>query len=70
MAEEDISEYFVEASIRVHKHSLSSPECRQLLLECDNELGLRNPFDVVTRLDSIARSLRTADCIWTMAGLF
>jgi hypothetical protein len=32
-------------------------------------LGLRNPFDVVTKLDAIARRSRTADCIWIMAGL-
>ena len=70
-ASEAVSKNFVTSAIRVHKNIFSHPFLREFLMTCENEHGIRNPFDSIQKLDIISMRLKqAADLKWGFTCLY
>lgn len=50
---------FLETAMKVWDRLLSFPECRQVVLEAENEFGKGTPFDSVYKLEAIIQKAKT-----------
>eukprot|EP00959_Pyramimonas_sp_CCMP1952_P474786 9503848-Pyramimonas_sp.AAC.2 len=67
---ESVSKSFVDAASTCHRRALSIPSIRDLLLKCEAQYGIVNPFQSIYTLEALVKRAETEDNImWAIASI-
>ena len=68
--QDEVSAYFVEQAISVHKHLLSGREARDLIMQADEKWLKHSPFNSITKLYLIQSKAKTSSNVaWVLASI-